>query len=212
MSGYGLYLVLTDPVAGYERCTEAAVAEGVSMVQLRMKDAARDEVVRVGRRLRAIVEGSATRLIVNDDPIAAAACDAHGVHVGQGDLPLAEARRLLGPGKLVGLSTHDEEQAARAAALAPDYIGVGPIWATPTKRVPDPVLGLERAARIVRHASVAAVGIGGIDADRLPDVLAAGITSFAVVRHVCQSTDPRRAIAQLLALCRSRPGRSDSSR
>lgn len=201
MSGFGLYLVMTDPVAGYERCTEAAVAEGVRFVQLRMKDAPRDEVVRVGRRLRGIVRGSATRLIVNDDPVAAAEADADGVHLGQGDQPLAEARRLLGPGKLVGLSTHDEAQAARAAALSPDYIGVGPIWATPTKRVPDPVLGLERAARIVKDASVWAVGIGGINPDRLPEVLAAGITNFAVVRHVCHSTNPRQAIAQLLA-CR----------
>jgi thiamine-phosphate pyrophosphorylase len=209
VSGFGLYLVLTDPVAGYERCTEAAVAEGVRMVQLRMKDAPRDEVIRVGRRLRGIVRGSATRLVVNDDPVAAAEADADGVHLGQRDLPLAEARRLLGPGKLVGLSTHDEAQAARAAALSPDYIGVGPIWATPTKRIADPVLGLERAARIVEHASVRAVGIGGIDADRLPDVLAAGITSFAVVRHVCRSTNPRRAIAQLLACCREGPRRPD---
>lgn len=209
MSGFGLYLVMTDPVAGYERCTEAAVAEGVRLVQLRMKDAPRDEVVRVARRLRGIVRGSATRLIVNDDPVAAAEADADGVHLGQGDLPLAEARRLLGPGKLVGLSTHDEAQAAQAAALSPDYIGVGPIWATPTKRIPDPVLGLERAARIVKDTSVGAVGIGGITADRLPDVLAAGITSFAVVRHVCRSTNPRQAIAQLLACCRGRPRMSD---
>lgn len=202
MSGFGLYLVLTDPVAGYERCAEAAVAEGVRMVQLRMKGAARDEVVRVGRRLRGITRGSGTSLIVNDDPWAAAECDADGVHLGQGDLPLAEARRILAPGRRVGLSTHDEAQAAGAAAQAPDYVGVGPIWATPTKRIPDPVLGLERAARIARSVNVPAVGIGGIDAARLPAVLAAGFRSFAVVRHVCGSADPRAAIAELMAIWR----------
>lgn len=204
MTPFGLYLVLTDPVAGHERCTEAAVAEGVRYVQLRMKDAPREEVIRVGLRLRAIVRGSETRLVVNDDPTAAAEIGADGVHLGQGDLPLAEARRLVPPGTLVGLSTHDEAQAARAEALAPDYIGVGPIWATPTKRVPDPVLGLERAARIVRAARLPAVGIGGIDAARLPGVLAAGIENFAVVRHVCGSLRPREAIAELMAIWRGR--------
>lgn len=204
MSTFGLYLVLTDPVAGYERCTEAAVAEGVRFVQLRMKDRPREVVVRLGLRLRAIVRGSGTLLIVNDDPIAAAEIDADGVHLGQGDLPLSEARRLLRPRAIVGLSTHDEDQAAGAAGLAPDYIGVGPIFPTPTKRVPDPVLGVERAARIVRSAGVPAVGIGGIDAARLPGVLAAGIENFAVVRHVCGSPRPREAIAELMAIWRGR--------
>lgn len=202
MIGPGLYLVLTDPVAGHERCTEAAVAEGVAAVQLRMKDAPRAEVLRVGRRLRVITRGTATRFIVNDDPVAAAELEADGVHLGQGDLPVAEARRLLPPGALVGLSTHDEAQAARTAALAPDYVGVGPIWTTPTKRVPDPVLGLDRAAHIARSVNLPAVGIGGVDAARLPAVLAAGLERFAVVRHVCASPHPRAAIAELMRIWR----------
>jgi thiamine-phosphate pyrophosphorylase len=200
---FGLYLVLTDPVAGYERCAEAAVAEGVRYVQLRMKFAPREDVVRLGRRLRDVVRGSATRLIVNDDPMAATEAGADGVHLGQGDLPVAEARRFLRVGALVGLSTHDEEHAARAEALGPDYIGVGPIWTTPTKQIPDPVLGVERAARIATRARIPAVGIGGIDAARLPAVLAAGIENFAVVRHVCGSPDPRAAIAELMGIWRA---------
>lgn len=206
MTAFGLYLVLTDPVAGYERCAEAAVAEGVRYLQLRMKDAPREDVLRTGRRLREITLGSATRLVLNDDPAAAAAIGADGVHLGQSDPPLAEARRLLPEGRIFGLSTHDEDQAARAEALAPDYIGVGPIYPTPTKRIPDAVLGLERAVRIARRAKVPAVGIGGIDAARLPGVLAAGIENFAVVRHVCGSAAPRAAIAELLAIWRARPG------
>ncbi len=204
MSAFGLYLVLTDPVAGYERCAEAAVAERVPFVQLRMKDAPRAEVVRVGRRLRAVTRGSATKLIVNDDPTAALEIDADGVHVGQDDLPVGEVRRLLPAGRIVGLSTHDEDQASRAETLAPDYIGIGPLHPTPTKRIPDPVVGLRRAARIARSASRPVVGIGGIDAARLPGVLAAGIENFAVVRWVCGSEEPRRAIAELLAIWRAR--------
>jgi thiamine-phosphate pyrophosphorylase len=201
MTDFGLYLVLTRPVAGHDACAEAAVEEGVRFVQLRMKDEPREDVVRVGRRLAAIVRGTATRLVVNDDPSIAAEVGADGVHVGQDDLPVAEVRRVFG-GSCVGLSTHDEEQARRAGAQAPTYIGVGPIFPTPTKRIPDPVLGLERAARIVAGTPLPAVGIGGIDATNLPRVLAAGIRNFAVVRHVCGSDRPRDAIRELLAIHR----------
>src|SRR5512147_912127 len=90
---FGLYLVLTDPLAGYDACAEAAVAGGVRYVQLRAKDRARAEVVRIGQRLRAITRGSATRLIINDDVVAAREVDADGVHLGQGDASLEEARR-----------------------------------------------------------------------------------------------------------------------
>jgi thiamine-phosphate pyrophosphorylase len=203
---FGLYLVLTRPRAGYEACTEAAVDAGVRFVQLRMKDEPREDVVRTARRLVAIVRGTATKLVVNDDPSVAAEVGADGVHVGQDDVSLVEARRILGRGgTCVGLSTHDEDQARRAESLAPTYIGVGPVFPTPTKRVPDPVLGLERAARIIRGTRLIAVAIGGIDASNLPGVLAAGIRNFAVVRHVCGSDAPSSAIRELLAIHRSQP-------
>lgn len=203
IDSFGLYLVLTRPLAGYDACTEAAVEQGVRFVQLRMKDEPREDVVRVARRLVRIVSGTATKLVVNDDPTVAAEVGADGVHLGQDDVSLPEARRVLGAsGRCFGLSTHDEDQARRAEALAPTYIGVGPIFPTPTKRVADPVLGLERAARIVRSARLTAVGIGGIDESNLPSILAAGISNFAVVRHVCGCDAPASAIRELLAIRR----------
>ena len=148
---FGLYLVMTDPVVGYEACAEAAVRCGVRYLQLRMKGAPRDAVLETALRVREITLGSDTLFIVNDDVTIARDVDADGVHLGQRDLPLDEARRLWpAPGKRFGLSTHNEQEALIASRLSPDYIGVGPVFATPTKAVPDPVLGLERMASIIR--------------------------------------------------------------
>ena len=197
----GLYLVLTDPVTGYARCAEAAVACGVMWLQVRMKRAVRDEIVAVGRTLRAITLGTATRLVINDDVGIAREVDADGVHLGQDDMPLDEARRLWpAAGKVFGLSTHSRAQAARAVACAPDYIGVGPVFATPTKAIPDPVLGLEEMGAILRASSVPTVAIGGIGPENLADVRRHGATAFAVVRAVNQAADPEAAIRRLQAV------------
>jgi thiamine-phosphate pyrophosphorylase len=204
---FGLYLVITDPVAGYVACTEAAVKAHLRFVQLRMKDATRDAVIRVGREMRTITRGTATRFVVNDDVEIARAVDADGLHLGQTDMTITQARRLW-PGsdqKIFGLSTHDEEQARAAVSESPDYIGVGPVYATPTKRDPDPVLGVARAAAIARHSSLPSVAIGGIDRDRLSELLAEGIRNFAVVRYVCQRAAPYDAIRELLELALVEP-------
>ena len=197
MDDFGLYLVMTDPAVGYERCCEAAVKAGVRIVQLRMKDAPRDEVVAVGRALRRITAGTRTLFVVNDDPSVAAEVGADGVHVGQGDMPPAEVRARFPTLRIVGLSTHSPEQAAKAAHEPVDYVGVGPVYPTPTKKIPDPTLGLETMGRMVGSVPFAAVAIGGIGAGRLPGVLAAGARSFAVVRAVCASDEPLAAIRAL---------------
>jgi len=200
---FGLYLVLTDPVAGYDRCAEAAVAGGVRYLQLRMKNTPRERERATGARLRAITRGTGTRFIVNDDVDLARELDADGVHLGQGDLPLAEARRRWPvPGKVFGLSTHNAAQAEAAVALAPDYIGVGPVFATPSKAVPDPVLGLAALGVLVRASPLTTVAIGGIDATNLPDVLATGAANFAVIRAVNRASDPAAAIRALQVAAR----------
>ena len=196
--GFGLYLVLTDPVAGYVRCAEAAVEAGVRVVQLRMKRAARADVLRTTRELRAVTRGTRTLLVVNDDPSVAAETGADGVHVGQGDMPVPEVRRRFPSLRLVGLSTHSPAQVAAAAAVRPDYIGVGPVYATPTKAIPDPTLGLATMAAMIAAAPSPAVAIGGIDETRLSDVRAAGARNWAVVRAVCRAPDPLAAIRRLV--------------
>ena len=197
MTDFGFYLVMTNPKVGYAACAQAAVDGGVRIIQLRMKDAPRDELVSVGRTVRDITRGTETLFIVNDDPSIAAEVGADGVHVGQGDMPVPEVRRLYPSLRIVGLSTHSPEQALASLDVKPDYIGVGPVWATPTKKIPDPVLGIETAMRMVRSVPYPAVAIGGIDASRLPGLLQAGARNYAVVREVCGVDDPLAAIRNL---------------
>ena len=201
---FGLYLVLTEPVAGYEACAEAAVEAGLRYVQLRRKNKPRTETLDIARRLRRTTAGSATLFIVNDDVEIAADCDADGVHLGQDDMSIAAARvRWPASGKVFGLSTHNEEQERRARELAPDYIGVGPVFATPTKEQPDPVLGLERMGRMVRASPLTTVPIGGIDRHNLPEILRHGAVNFCVLRAVNLDPDPLSSISALQAIWRA---------
>ena len=202
---FGLYLILTEPAAGYEHTAEAAIEAGVKYLQLRMKRRPREEVLEMARRLARMTAGSGTRFIVNDDVETAREAGADGVHLGQDDLGIAEARRRWPvPGKIFGLSTHSEEQEARARELAPDYIGVGPVFPTPTKERPDPALGMERMGRIIRGSPLTAVAIGAIDAGNLAEVLRHGAVNFCVVRAVNQAPDPAAAIRRLQEIWRAR--------
>ena len=206
----GLYLVLTSPVAGYRACAEAAVKAGVRLVQLRMKGATAAEIEKTGREIRAITQGTPTRFILNDDPEMAERIGADGVHVGQDDITVAEVRRRFPSLGIVGLSTHSMAQMRAAEAARedchcegrsnrpPDYIGIGPVFPTPTK--PDyGSLGLATAAAIATATSLPYVAIGGIDETTLPQVVAAGIRHVAVVRAVCDAPLPYDAIRRLQA-------------
>lgn len=197
MKDFGFYLVITNPVVGYAKCAEAAVRAGVKIIQLRMKHAAREDILREGREMRRVTEGTGTLFIVNDDPAIAAEVGADGVHVGQDDMSPSEVRTRFPMLKVVGLSTHNIDQVKASVSQPIDYIGVGPVYATPTKDIPDPTLGLDTMARMIAVAAHPSVAIGGIDATRLKDIIAAGARNYAVVRAVCQSQDPYSAILKL---------------
>ena len=198
MEDFGLYLVITNPAVGYAKCAEAAVRAGVKIVQLRMKHASREDILREAREMRRVTRSTGTLFIVNDDPSIAAESEADGVHVGQGDMPPSEVRSKFPQLRVVGLSTHNLDQVRASLGQPIDYIGVGPVYATPTKEIPDPTLGPELAGRMIAASRVPAVAIGGIDAETLPAVLAAGARNFAVVRAVCRSQDPYSAIQKLM--------------
>jgi thiamine-phosphate pyrophosphorylase len=201
---FGLYMVMTDPVAGYEACARAAVNCGLRYVQLRMKNSPRGEILSAARRVREVTRGTNTLFIVNDDVEIAWASDADGVHLGQGDMPLDEARKLWNaPGKIFGLSTHSEAQAEAAIALKPDYIGVGPVFPTPTKAIADPSLGIERAGNIIKNSPLTCVALGGLDENNLADVLRAGAVNFCAVRAIMQSPEPEKVIRALQKIWRA---------
>ncbi|MFA7173602.1 MAG: thiamine phosphate synthase [Kiritimatiellia bacterium] len=194
---FGLYLVITNPATSYEVCAEAAVTAGVRYIQLRMKKNIEAEILERARNLRSITRNSGTRFIVNDDPQIAAKVEADGVHLGQDDMPLGQARKEFPELEIFGLSTHSEQQAQSAAALKPDYCGVGPVFATPTKDIPDPVLGTALAGRIIQNAPFTTVAIGGINESNLKSVLQAGAINYSVVRYVCLAAQPYDAIRRL---------------
>jgi thiamine-phosphate pyrophosphorylase len=198
MTDFGLYLVMTDPLVGYEKLAETAVGCGVRVIQLRMKHALRDDILNAARAVRRITEGSDTLFIVNDDPEIACEARADGVHVGQDDMPPSEIRRLYPALKYVGLSTHSPAQVIAANKEPVDYIGVGPVYATPTKDIPDPTLGLETMSEMISLSDRPAVAIGGINSDNIADVRRFGARNFAVVRAVCQSARPDEAISAFL--------------
>jgi thiamine-phosphate pyrophosphorylase len=196
---FGLYGILTDPEVGYERLAQLMVERQLAFVQLRMKGCSRDEVWEMARRLRRIVV-SPSRLIINDDPEIAAEVDADGVHLGQGDMPYAEARRIVGPDAIVGLSTHNADQTRAACALGPDYIGVGPVFPTPTKQVADPAIGLAGMKLMLSAATVPAVVLGSVDHDNAAELLAAGATNLCAVRPINRAADPGAAIDRFQAI------------
>lgn len=203
MDNFGFYLVMTNPTVGYERCCEAAVKANVKMVQLRMKDAARDDLLAMAKKLVAITRGSKTSLIIDDDAAVAAESGADGVHVGQTDMSVEEVRERFPSLRIVGLSTHNLEQAIESIGHSPDYIGVGPVFATPTKKIPDPVIGTELAGQMISSVSFPAVAIGGIDQTNLEKVIKAGASNWAVVRAVCMANDPYSAIVNLQNIAKS---------
>ncbi len=174
-----------------------AIRGGVDIVQLRMKSAPDEEIVAVARRYAAVCATHGVLLILNDRPDLVAAAGADGVHVGQDDVPVAQARRLVGDARVVGLSTHSPAQidvAARQPDL--DYIGVGPVHATPTKPG-RPAVGLDLVRYAAAHAATPFFAIGGINRDNVSAVRDAGARRIAVVRAVTESDDPRGVASEL---------------
>ncbi len=176
----------------------AALRGGVDIVQLREKSLPRREIELAAQTFRRLCDNHSALFIVNDDPDLARACDADGVHVGQDDLAAAEARALLGPDAIIGLSTHSEEQIAGAAEAPVDYISVGPIWETPTKQG-RPAVGLGLISHAATNAPHPFFAIGGIDSSNASAVIEAGARRLCVVRAVRDAENPAAAAEALRA-------------
>ncbi len=191
----------------------AAVRGGVTVVQLREKDASSREMLELGRALLGRLRPLGVPLIVNDRVDLALALGADGVHVGQSDLPPEVARRLLGPEALVGLSITGPEDLPTLDPSVVDYAGVGPIFPTASKADATPALGLEGLAHLRRQLSVPVVAIGGITLANASAVIAAGADGVSVVSAICSADDCELAARSLARSVREglvcSPGRSD---
>lgn len=201
-----LYVITTPPATGpvgYRSMVEAACQGGADVVQFRDKQLSWKERFELARDLKKVCEAHRVLFIVNDATDLALAAKADGVHLGQDDLPLPVAQELvkraaIGP-FMIGKSTHSVTQAQEAKAEGADYIGIGPVFATPTKPTYEPV-GLELVRQVTTCVKMPHVAIGGIDPSNVLRVLVAGARRVAVVRAVCGAQDIRAAAKNLKSI------------
>ncbi len=194
-----LYLVAVPGLAGraVDGLVAAALDGGVDVVQLRAKSMSDSEALPLARRLREVTARGGALFIVNDRPDLARLSQADGVHLGQDDLPVREARTIMGETALIGLSTHSRVQAEAAERLGVDYIGVGPAFPTGTKQNHEPVLGAREAGEIAARSTAPAFVIGGITSERLPALVSAGCRRIAVASAILGADEPRSAARSL---------------
>jgi thiamine-phosphate pyrophosphorylase len=198
----GLYVVL-DPSARTDRTMESvlrsAVAGGARIFQYRNKSTSLKEAYAEAWPLRRIAAELDVLFIVNDRCDLALAVEADGVHLGQTDLPYSYARMLMGPNKLIGLSTHNEHQVRDADRLKPDYIGFGPIFTPASKQDHDPVVGIAGLARVRSLTSLPIFAIGGIGPEQVRAVMRTGANGIAVISAVLKAPDVTQAVRDLIA-------------
>jgi thiamine-phosphate pyrophosphorylase len=196
--------IITDRTAVGNRAlsdvVRAAVAGGATLVQFRDKNTDTRDMVEMGRVLHEITLAAEVPLLVNDRIDVALAIGAEGVHVGQDDMPAPLARQLIGPQRILGVSAENVAQAQQAEQEGADYLGVGAVFATPSKADANAPIGLEGLAEVVRSTTLPVLAIGGVTPDNTPAVMQAGAAGIAVIAAVMSAADPEAAARQLRRL------------
>lgn len=198
-----LYLVTDRKIAGdrkMEDIVKEAAEGGVTMVQLREKDICTRDFIDLAIRLKAVLKPFGIPLLINDRVDVALASGADGVHIGQSDMPYRMARALLGRDSIIGLSVENMEQVMAAESLDVDYLGVSPVFATPTKTDTAEPFGLEGLKKAAAVSSHPLVGIGGMNARTAAGVMDAGADGIAVVSAIVGAESPERASEELLRI------------
>lgn len=202
-----VYPILDAALLGHRNvgmAVRAVARAGLRLVQLRAKDLPDRVLSGLAREAQEAAAAAGVALIVNDRPDVARIAGAAGVHLGQADLSARDARRLLGDAAIVGVSTHDLGEIESMAGEAADYIAVGPVFATRTKKDPEPVVGLDLIRRARRLTRLPLVAIGGITAERAPQVVEAGADGIAVISALLNAPDLEAAARALAAALASR--------
>ena len=198
----GLYVILDPSVCPARPLIEvltAAAGAGAALFQYRNKTASMKDAYVEALALRQAAAKAGVLFIVNDRCDLALAVDADGVHLGQGDLPLHLARKVMGPDKLIGISTHNPDQVREATAGKPDYLGFGPIFKPGSKQDHDPVVGLEGLCAMRGLTPLPVFAIGGIQIDQVGAVMNAGADGVAVISAILKAEDIREAVKKFLA-------------
>jgi thiamine-phosphate pyrophosphorylase len=196
----GVYLVTDRTLCGNKSLEDVvlqALQGGVMCVQLREKDVSTRFFVEEARKIKALTAQFRAPLIINDRLDVALAVEADGVHIGQEDMPYAVARNLMGPQTIIGLSVETWDDVVQAEELDVDYLGVSPIFETPTKTDTKGSWGLEGLARIKAYSRHPLVAIGGLNASNAADAVMAGADGIAVVSAICAAPDPLHASREL---------------
>jgi thiamine-phosphate pyrophosphorylase len=187
------------PDRSHVELAEATLTGGARFVQLRIKSGTTRDFVDIARTVKRLTDRFAAALIINDRADIAQLVEAAGVHLGQDDLSATDARKYLGAGKIIGVSTHNLAQAREVIEGGDaDYLAFGPIFPTASKNNPDPVQGLAELRRVREHCRLPLVAIGGITRETLPEVLRAGADAIAVIGAIAQQNDPCDATRDLL--------------
>lgn len=196
-----LYLVTDRHVAtgGISEAVGSALRGGVDLVQLREKDLPTDRLYELAGALLRRTREHGARLLINDRVDVALATGADGVHLPGDSFKIEDARALLGPHKIIGVSTHSVEQAQRAATAGADFVVFGPIFDTPSKRPFGAPLGLERLRQVVRAVEIPVIAIGGIESSNAASITATGCAGVAVIRSVLAASHPETAARELRA-------------
>jgi thiamine-phosphate pyrophosphorylase len=197
---YSVYLVTDRPLClGRDLLdiVRQAVQGGVSIVQLREKNVSTREFVELGRSVVSLTRKAGIPLLINDRIDVAQAVNADGVHIGQKDMDYADARRILGYDRIIGLSIDTWEQLQDATALDVDYLGIGPVFPTTTKTDTSDVLGIAGIRKARQQSPHTFVGIGGVTPDNAAQIIAAGAHGIAVVSAICSAPRPGEAAAAL---------------
>jgi thiamine-phosphate pyrophosphorylase len=190
-------------------CAGSLADAGVRLIQYRNKNASARQLFETSRELAQLLNPRGVQFIVNDRADVAAIADARGVHVGQDDLGVEQARQVVGSAKWVGISTHSEEQLRRAAETSADYVAVGPIFSTGSKVNPDPIVGVGLLRRARKLTNKPIVAIGGVTLERAAEIMDAGADSVAVISDILRADNPASRARQYLDLLGS--GDSDSA-
>ncbi|MDN5344781.1 MAG: thiamine-phosphate pyrophosphorylase [Clostridia bacterium] len=205
MLPWDLYVIITTSLGGGRPTLELvrqALAGGATAIQLREKELPARQLVALGREIRELTRSAGATFIIDDRLDVALAVEADGVHIGQEDLPAAIARRLLGPGRILGVSVGTVDQARQAVADGADYLGVGTLFATSSKGDAGEPIGLAGLKAIREAVTVPIVGIGGINSSNAAGVMAAGADGVAVISAVIGAPDITAAARELLAAVR----------
>ncbi|WP_147566679.1 thiamine phosphate synthase [Clostridium tyrobutyricum] len=197
---YSLYLVTDRRFIGekpLKKAVEEAIIGGVTLVQIREKSASTREFYNVALEVKQVTDHYNVPIIINDRIDIAQAIDADGVHLGQSDMPLSIARKILGDKKIIGISTGTIEEALEAESGGADYIGIGTIFNTGTKKDTDNPLGVDGLKKVYDSVNIPAVAIGGINNENFKDILSTGVDGIAVVTAILRSNDITSAAKQL---------------